>query len=120
MYLRQLYASLTTTANAAAQIQLVRSGRIRGIQWSVFADFDADGELFTVEASLVPIFQSNDNDSQGTLSAIRSRTSNTVATVGINRFFPLDIQIQANQLVYINCVLTGTGAVQAQAILHMQ
>lgn len=123
MQIYQLFKAFTATADAGAQLQIIKAGTIVGIQWSVLADLDADGEDFTVEASLVPIYQSNTNDAKGVLSSVRAQASIGAAgaiVCAINKFFPMQVPVGAGQLLYLNAILGTTADVQAQAIISVR
>lgn len=118
-----LYNTFTGTANAGAQIQIIQKGRIIGVQWCVTADLDADGEYFAVELSLVPIYQSDTNDSKGIISNIRQLAAvgaAGTAVSGTNLFVPVDVPVGAGQLLYLNGGLSGTQAVKTSCIVSVR
>jgi hypothetical protein len=118
-----IYAGFTQSADAAAQIQIIRNGTIVGVQWSVFGDLDANSEYFQIELSTVPTYQSAINDTQGVLSAVGQQAAGAEAAgfaiIGVNLFVPLKIPVQAGQLLYLNSQLVGTGNVDATAIVQV-
>jgi len=118
-----LYAAFVASADAAAQIQIIRNGTIVGVQWACKGDLDANSEQFTVELSTTPVFQSQTNDSQGVLSAVAQEAVGAEAAgflvTGVNFFVPLKIPVQAGQLLYLNGLLAGTGGVSATAIVQV-
>lgn len=117
----QLYKSFTGTANAGAQVQAIRSGRIVGVQWAIGADLDSDLETFVIELSLVPIYQSATNDAKGVISAMYGMATGTPAGVtSFNAFFPVDVPVQAGQLIYLNGTLATTTDVRALCLLSVR
>lgn len=115
-----LYKAFTATTNAGAQVQMIKSGTIVGIQWHVCYDLDVAAETFIVECSLVPIFQATTNDVQGLIAAVSSFAADVVGYDPINVFFPVSVPVQAGQMVYLNGLLTGVNVVNAGAILTVR
>lgn len=119
----QLYKSFTATANAGAQIQIIKGGRIVGVQWSINAIVDGAGS-YVVECSLVPIFQSTTNDAKGVIASV-SYQADSATAVGINGlgqvpFHPVDVPVSAGQLVYLNATIVNFAAANAFALLSVR
>jgi len=118
-----MFVALTATANNAANIQIVRRGRIRAIAYTINGHIDADSEEFSIELSTVPTFQSRTNDAQGVLWNAAFQNA-TIGTEGTSPYCSgqilCDYPIEAGQLLYINAVLAGTNDVEVGIILHIQ
>jgi len=115
-----LFNSFTATADAGAQVQIVKNGRIRQVQWNCAADLDTDGELYVVELSLAPIFQGETNDAQGIVSIIRARyhlLTSGASDNGVNASFPVDVPVQAGQLLYLNAWMENGNVVEAGCLV---
>lgn len=115
-----LYKAFTATTDGAVSVTMVRSCKIKGIQWSVQPDLDADGEIFSIELSKAPILGNRIHDSQGVLSCICGCCSLTTSGVGItdyNLYQGVDIPIGAGEKLYLNGLLTGTTSVPATCIV---
>lgn len=117
-----MYGTTAATANNIANIPVPRRGKIRGLQYSVYADLDADGEAAAWELSLLPVFQSTTNNTRNLIATFRVGATD-VAGAGlvensINGFVPLNIDVDPLQILYMNAVLAGTGASEARFLLH--
>jgi len=122
----QLYKSFTTSTNAGAQLQIIKAGRILGVQWAVAQGVDSgSGEGFILEVSLVPIFQSTTNDARGVVSVVTSElnmVTSGMAMSGLNLFFPVDVPVGAGQLLYLNYLTVGTppNATRATCLIQVR
>jgi hypothetical protein len=100
----KLYSA--TVAEATASVDVVKTGKIVGVQWAVAGDLDADGENFAAELSFSSASGISTNDTKSSFSAIRQQngllTSGAIAT-GVNVFFPLpDVLISEGERVYLH------------------
>lgn len=110
----KLYAALSNSDNIA-NVDIVRSGRIRSIRYAARGDFDADAESVDLELSTQATNQLTTNDSIGDIDAVRARLSLTGGTesfIAMNYQRTVDFPVAANERVYLHCALAGaTGAV---------
>ena len=116
------YATTAATANAIAQIQIPRAGRLRGIDWNLNADLDADGEACIYELSFLPVYQSDTNNTRNLICNIGISLTGAVgpAAGAVGRFVPLDIAVSPLQILYFNAVLTGTASAAVRGVIHFQ
>lgn len=122
MHTRQLYASFSATANAAAFIDINKACRIKSIQITLATVLDADGEDALVEVSKVPYAQTTTNDALNVLAMAYHGiqgvgTPATIADMGVNIAIPTDIPMEAGERVYLNGVLSGTTSCIARVLL---
>lgn len=123
MRIYKLYGVVTTTANNIASIQLVRSGKIKGIQAAAYVDSNTDNAQLIVEASLVPVNQIAVNDTQGQLCELRwagNFVTSGLSSEGINEFLPMDVPVQAGEKVYLNAQVGGTVSAGVTLFIHVQ
>lgn len=121
MELIGMYAAFTATANNQASLQIPRRGILRGIQWTIIADLDADLEEGVVELSKVPVFQSTTNNTRNLILAVATHmaltTSGAMNTVR-DGFCPMNLALSPIEILYVNGVLTGTQDVRVLFLLH--
>lgn len=118
-----VYAALTGTANNAAQVQVPRKGRLRGISWSIWADLDADLETAAIELSLLPVFQSTTNNTRNLLWSATLACNLTTSGSQIssqNGFTPMNVALDPIQILYVNGVLSGTTSASVALLLHFE
>jgi hypothetical protein len=104
MSVYKLYSA--TVQEAAASLDIVKTGKIVGVQWAVAGDLDADGESFSAELSFSSSNGLTTNDTKSSFSTIRQQngllTSGAIAT-GVNVFFPLpDVMVVEGERLYLH------------------
>jgi hypothetical protein len=107
----KLYSA--SIGDGVASVDVVKTGKIVGIQWAASGDLDADGETFAAELSFSSSSGLTSNDTKSSISAIRQQngllTSGAIAT-GINQMFPMpDVQISEGERLYLHT--SGTSIV---------
>lgn len=119
----QLYASISASANNAAEITVARSGRIRGIAFAVRGGGASDGDICDLEVSFTPASQVASNDAQGVLATRRFSidvlTSGTIMFNENSYVGPLDIEVQTGQKIYLNAVESGTATWLANILIYI-
>ena len=104
MSVYKLYTA--TVGDAAASVDIIKSGKIVGLQWAVVGDLDADGESYAAELSISSSSGLTTNDTKSSIATIRQMTalltSGAVAT-GINQFMPLpDVPVSEGERLYLH------------------
>jgi len=98
------------TESALASVDIPQDGEIKGVEWAVNADLDADAESINVECSFIATYQTGTNDSRGIISngaARMSLTTSGVALVSINKYTPVDILVAGGERLYLNVNATA-------------
>jgi len=116
------YAPCTVTADDVAHVDIVKSGRIRLIQYSIETDFDADAESYIVELSMQGNFQGNTNDVIGPIAYWSGRagaagTPANLVVSSVNGYLLSDFAVKAQERVYINCSLATISLVRAHIVM---
>lgn len=115
----QLYANLSQ-ANAA-NVQILKSGRIKSVTWVVYLDGTADNNSVTAELSFQSASQLTTNNAQGVISACTQYINVGAAgnaVTGINFQDFTDIPVQTGEIIYINTAISGSSAVKV--LVHVQ
>jgi hypothetical protein len=104
MSVYKLYSA--TVSEAAASLDVIKTGKMVGVQWACAGDLDADGESFAAELSFSSANGLATNDTKSSFSTIRQQngllTSGAIAT-GINVFYPLpDIDVIEGERIYLH------------------
>jgi hypothetical protein len=100
-----LYKFYTATVgDAAASIDIVKSGKIEAIQWATVGDLDADGEAFNAELSFSSSSGFTTHDTKSSISAIRQLAAGTPAAYdAVNLFMaPLAIGVTEGERLYLH------------------
>lgn len=112
MRIYQLYATGSATANAAASVQMLRSGRIKSVRFAVSWDSVTDNAILFGEVALNNAGLTQQNDATGVIAGFSA--NNNLLTSGmtmgaINIQHLLDCPITLGQFVYLNFLVpTGT------------
>lgn len=107
------------TQNALAQIDIPQDGVVRGVDWDVFANTDADDESITCEFSFIATNQITSNDTRGRISSISAQLAVLSATSGhviaLQKWVgPFELVVSGGERLYIHVssVVGVTGAVR--------
>jgi len=107
----KLYATGSATGNAVAQVTIPSSGRIRGIQVAVSADSITDNAQASIEVSRASATEIAVNGSQQCVCQVEARNNfvtSGLSPIGINTFYPVDVQVAQGQIIYLHAVIVGT------------
>lgn len=115
-----MYGPITGgTENAIAQIDIPMDGVIRGIDWDLHANLDADNENVAIEFSFIATAQLTQNDVRGRISSISSIIAVLDATgpqaIGLQKWIGgMELVVSGGERVYIHAGSTAgvTGAVR--------
>lgn len=119
----KIYANLTATATAAANIQFIRGGRIKSIRWE--ADVDAPADNAAIAAELT--FDGGTtclgtNDTNRSFSELRHFTNLTTSGGFSGRLSKqefVDVPVLAGEKVYLGTVISGTVACRTTVFLDV-
>lgn len=120
MYSRKIYASVSSTTNAAASLTIPSRGRLLGIQWAVKFDNATDNAEGVFELSLAAATEVGVNAAQQCISEVAFYTNFTTSGLALgnqNLWLPVDIPVNQGQLIYLHAVITGTATLKGGAIL---
>ena len=121
----QVYAAGTGgTENAAAVVDIPQDGLIRGVEWSVEADLDADQELLSGELSFIATNTLASNDARGMISTFRARlnlTSSGGSLAAINKFTPImDLEVSGGERIYLHLNTAAGVTSTVNAIIQLE
>lgn len=107
----QLYGSAGAGASDVAHVTIPSAGKIRGIQYSLTVDQEADADVAIVELSKIPTSQIAVNGSQEPFFSVR--TFNNLVTSGmtqssISGFVPLNVDVRQGEIIYLHAQLTAS------------
>lgn len=116
-----LTAQVSAVTDAAATIQIVRSGLVQSIYLELVCDFDADIEGASVEISRQNTYQGQSNNARGILAILSNNLNLTTsggANGGCRHAFDLDEPVAALDFLYMNFggALAGAGTFPGEAI----
>jgi hypothetical protein len=117
----KLYATSAGTGNAIANVVIPSAGRLRGIQWSVWADSITDNAGVDLEISLASATEIAVNGSQQCVSQVGVRqnfVTSGLSAISITPFHPVDIPVVQGQIIYLHSVVVGTITFNCTAIIH--
>lgn len=124
MSVRKIYASTNATANAAASLQVIRSGRIVGIVWVAVptGGFAASTVNAVGELSRTATAQYTTNDTLESLDQLAiGGLETTSGNMGVeNKQTLCDIPITAGDRLYLHATHSGTGTVSWTVFLHIR
>lgn len=123
MKTRSLHASITATTNAAAQIDIVQSARVKAVQFSILCTDSAPaaGSLIRVELSSSSVMQSESNDAPSVLATCYAAIGFTTSgggQVAQNFMFLCDYPIAAGERLYLNATEAGASTWIVNAVVH--
>lgn len=109
---RKLYASGTSTTNAAAQIDILRDGIIHGLLFSVRMATTTDGSSARWELSFASTSQLATNDTVGPIASValtyEIATSGGMDLAKVVPITGLAIPVRSGDRLYIHSLVTGT------------
>lgn len=109
MRIYKLYANITATGDAQANLNIIKNGRIKQIRWDVAMNSVVDNDEGNVELSLIPKAMINSNDSAGSLdqvTVINNGTSGGEHSKQVTR--SVDVPVGAGEKLYLNAIVSGT------------
>lgn len=110
----KLYAALANNSDLC-NVTVQRSGRIKGIRWSLSFNGTADNDTAVVELSTQPTSHIGTHDSIGDIDLIQifnNTGANGVGLAELNTQRDVDFPVAAGERLYLNCLLTNaTGSV---------
>ena len=119
-----VYASITATANAAAQITVPARSKLKAVKWSIVPGAGlADGDFIRAELSVNAAGQDTTNDATGILSVAGTTmelTTSGASAVGVNEYHPVDVQFNGGDRIYLHCVESGAATWQVKALLYFE
>lgn len=100
------------TQDAIAQVDIPQDGVLRGIDWDMFADMDADAETLVAELSFIATNQTAQNDVRGRISSI---SAITVVLTAVGNYYgssqkwigPIELMMAAGERVYLHSVASA-------------
>jgi hypothetical protein len=122
MRIYTLYSAVGTTTNAACNVSIVSSGRIKQIIVCAFGVLNADGERYQLEVGAVPTIQGTTHDSVGSIAFVQEGCG--ILTTGgqnggINSVIPCDYAVASGDKIYLHWVLSGTNDCRATVLLYV-
>lgn len=124
MRVYKLYASFTSSTNAAAAITIAKTGKIRHVKWSASFDGVTDNGKASVELSFFPTSFIATNDSAGPIDQIAEQTN--FNTSGLNfaavnqQTVDLDVAVGMGEKLYLNSVCSGTIGADVTCFVYVQ
>lgn len=119
----KLQATATATANAAAQIDIRRNGRILGVQIILsLSATPANNDNLLVEVSLYPTGQFTTNDAMGIIAmgTISSAILTSGSIQGANIYKPsFGMDVRVGDRIYLHFSENGTQSVAVSAIIDV-
>lgn len=108
MSVYKLYSA--SIGDAVASVDVVKTGKIVGVQWAASGDLDADNETFAAELSFSSSNGLATHDTKSSFSAIRQALgllTSGASSTGVNAMFPMpDIMVAEGERMYLHT--TGT------------
>lgn len=110
------------TENNIANIDVPLDGNLIGIDWSVYADLDADGESARYEVSFASSNGIGSNDLRASISQVAmwaSMTTSGQAQHSVNKFVALpDIPVAGGERIYLHAIASAGVAAGVACVLH--
>jgi len=118
-----IYGNITGgTQDALAQIDVPQDGVIRGFDWDVHGNMDADGEFLDVELSFIATNQLSTNDIRGRMSSVSAQvamTTSGVFPVWMQKWIgPIELMVSGGERLYMHVVSTAGVTGMARLNLH--
>lgn len=117
----KLYAAITATANAVANLLIPRNGRIKSIRWAVDIDAPADNASVAVDLNTqtITVLASNDIPSIAELRALVNLSTSGAYLGAIKAQEFLDYPVAAGDRIYIHAVVAGTVTARITAFIDI-
>jgi len=110
------------TENAIAQIDVPQDGVLRGLDWDVAGQMDADAETLDVELSFIATNQLITNDSRGRISSVSaamSLTTSGIALLGLQKWIGgFELMLSGGERLYLHASSSAGVAGSARMNLH--
>lgn len=106
-YYKVYGSSGSTTANLA-NVQMVKSGRVKTVKWSNAFDSVTDNSRIVGELSIQPTSVVAQNDSRGPIDQFEWLANGTAPLGFQNDQSLVDVPIAAGERLYLNVTVTGT------------
>lgn len=109
--------------NAIAQIDVPQDGILRGIDWDVNVNMDADDEVVAAELSFIATNQLSANDVRGRISSVSTRLAVLTAVgghhVGLQKWIGgFELVLAGGERLYLHSSTTAGVTGVARATLH--
>lgn len=107
----QLYATGTATANAAAQIIIPSSTRIKQVQIALLMNCVTDDGRITCELNKAPQSQIGTNgplDPFLEVGLYSNFLTSGLAQSSLNHAFPVDVDCRQGEIIYLHVLVSGT------------
>jgi hypothetical protein len=117
----QLYGAGSSTANAVAQVTFPSAAKIRGVVLALCIDSVTDNADVSLELSKVPVSQIATNSAVDAFCEVKMAgnfATSGLAQAGVNKFYPLDVDVRQGEIVYLHATVTGTLAYKFTAIFN--
>lgn len=119
----KIFATITASGNALAQVDVRRNGAILGVQLSLApAATPANNDNTIVEISLYPSSQVTTNDAMGVLAygSISGAILTSGSVQASNVYVPsYGIRVQVGDRLYLHASEAGGQSVQAMVLVHV-
>lgn len=119
----KLYGTGLATGNAVAQVTIPSKGRIVGVQFAASIDSVTDGASLNIEVSRASAREIAVNGAQQCVAEINvygNFVTSGLAQGGVNQFFPVDVDVDQGQIIYLHAVVAGTLNYFATVILWIK
>jgi len=119
-----MYGAVTgSTQNGMAQIDVPQDGVLRGLDWDVSSNMDADDEILAVELSFIATQQLTTNDVRGRISSIGIRLAVLSATSGhvalVQKWVgPFELMLAGGERLWLNSNSTVGVVADVRLMLH--
>jgi hypothetical protein len=116
----KVFANVTTSGNAVAQVVIPSKSRIKGVQWSIMGvpatgDLTVEVELSRASASQIGVNGAQQSISQCGVTATMETSGNPQTAVAF--FHPVDVPVIQGQIIYLHA-FQGTGTASVTCIIH--
>lgn len=120
----RLYASITATGNALAQLDIKRPGKIVGVDWTVTTgSAPATGDYLRAEVSFASTVQTTTNDASGVISEVGFGGALTTSGGGYwngnVHQGPTAIRVQVGDRLYLNATENGSTTWVTGCVIHV-
>lgn len=119
----KIYATGSAVANAVASVTIPSRSTLVGVQAAIGLDQVADNSNIALELSRASATEVGVNGAQQSIAVFRSfgnLATNGTPGIQINTFFPVNVELDQGQILYLHSAVCTTTTYYAELILWIK
>jgi len=120
MRIYRLYATAAATSSNAASIQILKSGRIKCVQFDLNINTTTDDTQVVIALALLPGTTLVTNNTPGLVGQVSQYVNGIVSLAPANAVIYPDCPIALGDFLYMSTFVAGTGTYFAWIFVHVQ